>query len=142
MPPGKSSRKARGPMRPIVAIGKSAPLADGLRRHVEGVAQEASGAVEGDAAALEMCDVELEDVMHCLEDLEFDRNSGLRRAIGKLPGVIEQSLVGTHLKKKRRQSSQLAKQRRGEGMAGICGAEILPCAVLQIVVADQGIGNG
>jgi hypothetical protein len=39
---------------------------------VESVAQELRGAVKRDPAAFQMCDVKLEDVMHCLEDLQLD----------------------------------------------------------------------
>jgi hypothetical protein len=56
-------------------------------------------------------DVELEDVMHVLEDLEFDRNSGERREIGISPGVVEQAFVGTHLNEKWRQAMQIAVER-------------------------------
>jgi len=77
---------------------------------VEGVAKEAGGAFERDPAAFEVCNVELEDVMHPFKDLKLDRNSGLRRAIGILLGVIEQAFVSAHLNEERRQVPQIAEE--------------------------------
>jgi hypothetical protein len=77
---------------------------------VEGVAKESGCAVERNAAAFEVGDVELEDVMHAFEDLELDRNAGLRRAIGILLGVIEQAFVSAHLNEERRQVPQIAEE--------------------------------
>jgi hypothetical protein len=69
---------------------------------VEGIDQEMPSAVERDPAAFQMRDIELEDVMHLLPDLELDRDACPPCASGILPGVIQQTFVGSDLDEERR----------------------------------------
>src|SRR5580692_4448788 len=76
--------------------------------------EEGCRPVEGDAAGLQIRNVDLKHVVHALPHLELHRRSRAGGSRGVLARIVQQPLVAADLDQQRRESREIAEQGRGE----------------------------